>query len=86
MSKRALLILIIIILLVIGVSFTSLETSNMQDNMNSFEDQLTSNSGVTSSINNNSTLSLIALQIQSVIDTVIEVILSFFKKLISIFN
>ncbi|MFI3328884.1 MAG: hypothetical protein R3Y05_00205 [bacterium] len=86
MSKRVFLLLVIIILLAIGVGFTTLETSSMQSDMNNFENELVTGNGVTTTINNSSFLGDVALKIQSVIDLIMGAFLTFLNKLISIFN
>ncbi len=85
MSKRTFILLIVVILLAIGVGFTTIESSGMQSDMNSFENELV-NGGITTTINNSSFLGDIALKIQSIIDLLMSTFLSFFNKLISIFN
>ncbi len=86
MSKRMFLLLLVVILLAIGVGFTTIESGSMQGDMSNFEDQLTSNNGISSSINNSSFLSAIALKIQSIIDLVLDAILGFIKKIMGMFN
>ncbi len=86
MPKRMFLVTIIIVLLVIGVGFTTIESSSMQSDMNSFEDALTGPDGVLSVIDNSSALGDIAIKIQSLIDVVISTTLSFFLKIINLFT
>ncbi|MFI3252348.1 MAG: hypothetical protein R3Y60_04315 [bacterium] len=85
MPKRMFLLSIIIVLLIIGVGFTTIDSSSIQSDMNNFEDALT-NSGVNSVIDNSSVLGDIAIKIQSIIDFIISTIMSFFTKLINIFS
>lgn len=85
MSKRTFLIFVVVVLLVIGTGFTTIESTSIQSDMTLFEEQLTTN-GVTSVINNSSTLGDIALKMQSLIDLILSAILSFFQKLIGLFN
>lgn len=86
MPKRMFLLLVIITLLVIGVGFTTIESSTMQGDMNMFEDALTSQDGVTSVIDNSSALGDIALKIQSGIDFLLTTVMSFFNKIINLFT
>ncbi len=85
MPKRVSLILVIIVILAIGVGFTSVDSSSMQSNMNNFENELTSN-GIITTIDNSSSLGNIALKIQSLIDLSLSLVLTFFQKLISLFT
>lgn len=86
MSKRMILVVIIIVLLSIGVGFTTLEDSSIQSDMNNFEQELVEGNGITTTIDNSSFLGDIALKLQSFIDIIMSTVLSFFNKLISIFN
>lgn len=84
MPKRVSLVLLIIVILAIGVGFTTIDSSSMQSNMNTFENELTTG-GVITTIDNSSSLGNIALKIQSLIDFAISTILNFFQKLIGLF-
>lgn len=85
MPKRMFLLSIIIVLLIIGVGFTTIESSSIQSDMNLFEDALTSEDGVYSVIDNSSALGDIAIKIQSIIDLLITSIMAFFTKIINLF-
>lgn len=85
MPKRMFLLSIIVVLLVIGVGFTTLESSSIQSDMNQFEDALIGG-GVNSVIDNSSALGDIAIKIQSIIDLILSSILSFFNKIVNIFS
>lgn len=85
MPKRMFLLSLIIVLLVIGVGFTTIESSSMQYDMNQFEDALTGD-GVNSVIDNSSALGDVAIKIQSIIDLILSSILSFFNKIVNIFS
>ncbi len=86
MPKRMFLLSVVIVLLIIGVGFTTIESSSMQSDMNMFEDALTSQEGVHSVIDNSSALANVAIKIQSAIDLLITSIMSFFTKIINLFK
>lgn len=86
MPKRMFLLMVIVILLIIGVGFTTIESSSIQSDMNNFEDALTSQDGVFSVIDNSSALGNIAHKIQSIIDLFISAAMSFFTKIINLFT
>ncbi len=85
MPKRVSLILVIVVVLAIGIGFTTIDSSSMQGDMNAFEDALT-NGGIQTSIDNSSALGDIAIKLQSLIDLLISSIMSFINKLISLFT